>query len=121
MKRVGYYAVIVLLFAVFVFIMNGGDLFKKPLGTEDDFLLYWGKVQYSITSADWEQTARYNEKLSQAWQKIVPRIQFSVEKDEINAVNVSLARLKGSIANRDQKPALVELYEIREHWDNLNK
>lgn len=121
MKSVGYYAVIVVLFAVFVFIMNGGDLLKKPLGTQDDFVVYMDEVRENIAAGEWEQAISNNDNLNQAWKKIVPRIQFSVEKDEINAINVSLARLKGSIANRDKKPALVELYEIREHWDNLNK
>ncbi|MGS0763998.1 DUF4363 family protein [Syntrophomonas curvata] len=121
MKRKEYYAVIALLFAVFVFIMNGGDLFKKPLGSQDDFALYMDKVRENITTDEWEQAVSNNEKLSRAWKRIVPRIQFSVEKDEINAINVSLARLKGTIANRDPKPSLVELCEIREHWDNLNR
>lgn len=121
MQRVEYYVVITLIFAGFIFIMNGGDLFKKPLGTQDNFVLYLDRARENISAGEWEQAIDNNDKLNRAWKKIVPRIQFSVEKDEINAINVSLARLKGSIATRDKKPALVELSEIREHWENLNK
>jgi hypothetical protein len=121
MKRKKYYAVIILLFAAFIFVMNGGDLFKKPLGTQDDFVFYADQVRENIAADEWEQVVSNNDKLNRAWQKIVPRIQFSVEKDEINAINVGLARLKGTIAGRDPQASIVELYEIREHWDNLNR
>ena len=50
----------------------------------------------------------------------MPRIQYSVEKDEINAINLNLARIKAYIALREGDEAYVELIEAMEHWENLN-
>jgi hypothetical protein len=121
MKKIKYYSCVVLLFAFFIFIMNGGDLFKKPMGTRDNFILYMDQLEDNISVYEWKQAESNYANLNQAWKMIAPRIQFSVEKDEINAINVNLARLKSGIATRDKNPALRELSEAREHWHNLNR
>jgi hypothetical protein len=121
MKSLKYYAFVVLLFAVFIFIMNGGDLFKKPLGSEDNFMLYMNRLEDNISITEWQTASVNYEKLLRAWKKIIPRIQYSVEKDEINAIEVNLARLKSCITSQDKALALLELSEAREHWHNLNR
>lgn len=121
MKSLKYYAFVVLLFALFIFIMNGGDLFKKPLGSGDDFMLYMNQLEYNISVDEWQTASATYEKLHRAWKKIVPRIQYSVEKDEINAIDVNLARLKSCITSQDKTLALLELNEAREHWHDLNR
>ena len=45
----------------------------------------------------------------------------SVEKNEINAIDVNLARLKSCVTSRDNTQALLELNEAREHWHDLNR
>jgi hypothetical protein len=50
-----------------------------------------------------------------------PRIQFAVEKDELMAININLSRLKAFIMTKDKNAALAELYEMWEHWNNLNQ
>lgn len=121
MKSLKYYAFVVLLFAVFIFIMNGGDLFKKPLGSEDNFMLYMNRLEDNISITEWQTASVNYEKLLRAWKKIIPRIQYSVEKDEINAIEVNLARLKSCITSQDKALALLELNEAREHWHDLNR
>ncbi len=121
MKSLKYYAFVVLLFTVFIFIMNGGDLFKKPLSSGDDFMLYMNQLEYNISVDEWQNASVNYAKLHRAWKKIVPRIQFSVEKDEINAIDVNLARLKSCISSQNKTLALLELNEAREHWHNLNR
>jgi hypothetical protein len=121
MKRLKYYAFVVLLFAVFILIMNGGDLFKKPLGSGDNFMLYMNRLEDNISTNEWQTASVNYNNLHQAWKKIVPRIQYSVEKDEINAIDVNLARLKICITSRDKTLALIELNEAREHWHDLNR
>ncbi len=120
MKRLKYYAFMVVLFALFIFIMNGGDLFKKPLGSGDDFMLYMNQLENNICTKEWQTASINYENLHRAWKKIVPRIQYSVEKDEINAIDVNLARLKICINSQDKTLALLELNEAREHWHDLN-
>ena len=121
MKSLKYYAFVALLFAVFIFIMNSGDLFKKPLGSGDDFMLYMNHLEENISVNDWQTAGINYEKLHRAWKKIVPRIQYSVEKDEINAIDVNLARLESCITSQDKTLALLELNEAREHWHDLNR
>ena len=121
MKSFKYYTFVVLLFAVFIFIMNSGDLFKKPLGSGDDFMLYMNQVEENISVNEWQTASINYDKLHRAWKKIVPRIQYSVEKDEINAIDVNLARLKICISSQDKTLALLELNEAREHWHDLNR
>ncbi len=121
MKRLKYYIFVILVFAVFLFIMNGGDLLKKPLVSGDDFMLYMNQLEDNISTNEWQTASINYEKLHRAWKKIVPRIQYSVEKDEINAIDVNFARLKICISNQDKTLALLELNEAREHWHELSR
>ena len=41
-----------------------------------------------------------------AWKKIIPRIQFSVERDEIYNISLNIARLRGSISAEDKTSTL---------------
>lgn len=52
---------------------------------------------------------------------LVIRVQFSSERDEINAFTKSLARLHGAITAREKSNALMELYKVYEHWKDLGK
>ena len=121
MKRLKYYIFVVMLFAIFIFVMNGGDLFKKPLGSGDNFMLYMNQLEENISANEWHTASINYENLHRAWKKIVPRIQYSVEKNEINAIDVNLARLKICVSNQDKTLALLELNEAREHWHDLNR
>jgi len=121
MKKGEYYLLVIILFAFFILIMNGGNLLKQPLSAEDNFMFFYDRLELNIINQNWEKAVVNNEKLNQAWNKIVPRIQFSVEKDEINAINVNLARLQAALTSRDPVLALTELSEMREHWENLNR
>ena len=59
--------------------------------------------------------------LSTAWEKVSPRIQFSVDKDEMKAIEVGLSRLQAFLQSQDRSQALATAAEIREHWDHLNE
>lgn len=120
MHKALYYSAIVLILTIFIFIMNAGDYMKSPRGQSDDVAEYIDLLREDIINEEWSEAEENSKKLHIAWKKVVPRIQFSVEKDEINAINVNLSRLTAYVAAREDEEALAELYEAREHWNNLN-
>lgn len=121
MKKFLGYAIPIIFLAAFVWIMNSGDYFKQPRGSSDDFEHYLQQLYTSTEDAQWEQAEIACKDLSRAWEKIVPRIQFSVEQDELHTINTGLVRLEGYLKASDQTHSLVELHEIRWHWRHLNE
>lgn len=121
MQKFIYYFIISFLLASFVFILNSGDIAKKPWYRDDNFVLYATNLQKNIQGEDFKKAEENLDKLKKSWQKIVNRIQYSVEKDEINAINVNLARLTAYIKTGDKNQALAEMEEMWEHWHNLNQ
>ena len=120
MKKLLPYLLPVLLLISFVLLMNGGNYLKNPRGNADNFQLHMHEVRNNLEKSEWPLARQNFKKMSIAWDKVTPRIQFSVEKDEINAIYINLARLNGLIQTREAKNALVELYETEEHWKHLN-
>ncbi|MBO8159253.1 DUF4363 family protein [Thermosyntropha sp.] len=120
MGKIIYYTSIIIILSLFVFILNSGDIAKKPWNREDDFEFYAESLHKNLKSENWIEAKKDLISLKKAWKKTVKRIQYSVEKDEINAINVNLARLTGYIENKDKSAGLAEIHEIQEHWHNLN-
>ncbi|HHW60815.1 MAG TPA: DUF4363 family protein [Syntrophomonadaceae bacterium] len=121
MKKIVGYAIPIIFLAAFVWIMNSGDYYKQPRGSTDDFELYLHQLYTSTEKTQWQQAEAAYKNLTRAWEEIEPRIQFSVEQDELHAINIGLVRLKGYLQAGDQKDTLVELHEIRWHWKHLNE
>lgn len=121
MQKWRYYLFVVIILGGFMLLMQGGNYLKSPFGENDDVNAGMRTLSHHIAGQDWQQAADSFQYLDSAWRTVVPRIQFSVEKDEINAINVNLARLKAYIQFQDQKNSAAELSEAREHWMNLNK
>lgn len=120
MQKWNYYLTVVVVLSLFILLMQGGNYLKSPRGENDNVDARMQILEKQIAGQDWEQASDTFQSLNDAWRIIVPRIQFSVEKDEINAINVNLARLKAYIHFQDQKNSAAELSEAREHWINLN-
>ena len=121
MKKFISYAIPVATLAIFVLIMLGGNYFKKPHNSSEDVL---GFTQTSIEHAKaekWDMLSQDIINIDTAWKKIIPRIQFSVERDEIYKISLNLARLKGSVVSEDKANTLMELHEIIENWHELSR
>ncbi len=121
MFRAAYYAVVVVILAVSLVIMNGGDYFKQARGNSDDVELHLSLAKTAVEEKQWGEATQRCQALTMAWKKIKPRIQYSVEKDEMNAIDVGLTRLYSYIRWQEQTEAWVELMEIESHWHNLEK
>jgi uncharacterized protein YfkK (UPF0435 family) len=107
--------------AAFVLIMLSGGFLKKPLGATDNIPESIQLITQDVKSENWESANEKAENLSNIWNKVVKRIQFSSERDEINSLDSSLARLRGAIIAEDKSASLMELNEAYEHCEGLCK
>lgn len=105
----------------FIVLMNTGTVLKRSLGPADHLPCYFPLLQGSIQDGQWSTASGYLSKMQAAWRKVVPRIQFSEERDEINTFQHSLARMKGFVTAQDKAGALAELMELKETWADLGK
>jgi len=121
MRKFWLYTIPLITLAVFVVVMNSGDYLKKPLTTGDDFPYYLEQVEQAVMREDWSAAFDYSEKLNSAWAKVSPRIQFSVDKDEMKNISVGLSRLGAFLKTEDRSQALAVIAEIREHWEHINE
>lgn len=120
MKKLIYYSLVLLLMAVSLFVMNGFHYLARPHGAADNVPVHITALKTSLEQNSWDEAEQHYQALSTAWHNIKPRIQLSVEKDEMNSIDLGLARLGISIRAQDQIRAAIELSEIEVHWKDLS-
>ncbi|HHV34114.1 MAG TPA: DUF4363 family protein [Syntrophomonadaceae bacterium] len=99
--------------------MLSGSYLKQPRGKDENVPGKLALVKENVRNADWESAQQDLEDTEKAWKKVIPRIQFSMERDEINNLGISLARARAAITAKDKAGALMELEEAASHWHNL--
>ena len=109
----------ILILALFVVIMLSGNFLKTPRNPSEDVVAFANTAIKHINNDKWQEAEDDITNLRKAWDKILPRIQFSVEKDEILSINTLIARLNGSLMTKHKPSALMSLYEILENWKEL--
>lgn len=105
----------------FILIMLSGNYLKRPLGNDDNVPKSIQIVIQDVNNGNWKEAYENTEKLSSAWKKVIKRVQFSSERDEINALSSSIARLKGAISAQDKSSSLIELNAAYEHYNGLGR
>ena len=121
MKKFISYAIPIVTLGLFVLLMLGGNYLKKPHNPSEDVVAF---VNLSIEHAKaekWNMLQQDIVSIHTAWDKIIPRIQFSVERDELYNISLNIARLKGSVDSEDKTSTLIELNEIIENWNELTR
>lgn len=121
MRRFLVISIPIVTIALFVLIMLSDNVLKNSLHNDDNIPFSIDSVRNEIEEDDWTEANNRAQQLTNAWSKVVKRVQFSAEKDEINEFYKNLARLKGAITAQDKSDALMELNEAYEHWINLGK
>lgn len=111
----------IVILTLFILVMLSDKHFKNPITGNDNIPLSIEEIRKEIEKDNWAETIKKTDNLSNAWDKVVKRVQFSAEKDEIDGFNKSLARLRGAITAMDKSNAFMELNEAYEHWENLGK
>jgi len=106
---------------LFIMVMLSGNVLKQSLGTDDNMLQSLETVMQEVNQENWEVADQGADELDKVWEKVINRVQFSSERDEINDLSVNIARLKGAIQAKDKSIALTELSEAYEHWKGLGK
>ncbi|OAA92875.1 DUF4363 family protein [Clostridium coskatii] len=104
---------------LFVLVMISDNFLKKPLTKNDNIPKCIQLVMEDVKNSKWDDAYKKTDQLSNAWKKVVARVQFSAEKDEIDSLTMNVARLRGAIATRNKANAFMELNEAYEHWDNI--
>lgn len=99
--------------------MLSGSYLKQSRGEDDNVPGQLVLVKESVKNADWESAQQEIDNLKEAWEKVVPRIQFSMERNEIYLLSVSLTRAGAAITAKDKAGALMELEEAEHHWHSL--
>lgn len=120
-KKFLIYAGTVAVLVFFSLIMLSGNILKKPLGSDDDIPGAIENMLEAVENGAWNDASEEIGSLESAWNKVLKRIQFGSERDEINQLSKSIARLKGALEARDKSGSLMELYEAYMHWENLGK
>lgn len=119
MRKFFIYFIPIALLSFFILVMLSGNFLKGPIGSEKSIPKSIEAIIKDINSDKWEEANKKANELSKLWKKIVTRVQFSSERDEINAFSVNMARLRGSITIKDKAGSIKELNEAYEHWDEL--
>jgi len=119
-KRFIAYLVPIIILVLFFVVMNAGIYLKQSINeTDHHFLKYHKEIKRKVEEGNWEEAMKYADRLDNVWKKKIPIIQFSVERDQINGIDISLARLRGYIKAEDKAGCFAELYETEEHWNDL--
>src|SRR5665648_358577 len=92
---------------------------NQPLGNDDNIPQSIETVVQDINHENWEAANQNTENLNRVWDKVVTRVQFSAERNELDDLTMNIARLKGAIQAKDKAGGLTELSEAYEHWKNL--
>jgi hypothetical protein len=121
LRRFLVIAIPIVTLVLFIMIMLSGNYLKQPLGADDNIPESIGNIIENVMDENWEGVEIEANELEAAWKKVVRRIQFSVERDEINYFTMNLARLQGAILAKNKSSALMELKEAYKHWESLGK
>lgn len=106
---------------IFICVMISGNFLKKSFGNEDDVAETIDKLTTEINNESWDEAIVEVDVLDIAWRKVMKRIQFSEERDEINFLTSNIARLKGAIVAKDKSDSLMELNDALSHWEELGR
>ncbi len=121
MKKFISYSIAIVTLTFFVILMLSGYYLKNPRNPSEDVIAY---VETSINHAKaekWDMLQQDMTNIDESWKKIIPRIQFSVQRDEIYNISLNIARLRGSISAQDKTNTLMELNSIIENWRELTR
>lgn len=119
MRKFLVIAIPIVTLILFIIVMLSGNILKYSLGDDDNIPQSIATIIRDVNNENWESADRNTDNLDKVWKKIIKRVQFSSERDEINSFSANVARLRGAIQAKDKSNALSELNEANEHWEDL--
>ncbi|MEL7564821.1 MAG: DUF4363 family protein [Dehalobacterium sp.] len=120
-KRIILYGLIVCsIGAIFLFAAST-NYFKKPFSHDDNVQLHISNINSMVDKEDWAQAAKELKELETAWDKVVKRVQFTGEEDDIKKIYEALYRLQFMIKIKDLPGVKQELATIEFSWHDIGK
>ena len=113
------FGVPVVLIMACVLVMVSGVWLKRPLSGEDDVLGLVQELEQLAIEKDWEKALGKAAAAQEAWQRVVNRVQFSVEREMIYEISGSLAKMQGAARAEDASAMLQEVYYFYDLWSHL--
>ncbi|OOM78491.1 mitochondrial ATP synthase B chain precursor [Clostridium puniceum] len=104
---------------IFIFIMFSSSILKPTFKNGNSIPESIQSIIQDIELENWDAANSKTDKLKITWEKVIKKVQFSSERDEINSFSTNIARLKGSIKAKDQSNSYSELNEALDHWTEL--
>src|SRR5690554_1185712 len=101
MRKFLIVAIPIVVLILFILIMHSGNILKRPLGQDDDIPQSINNMIEVVNNDSWEEASNRLKDLEKAWDKVVRRVQFGAERDEINKFYTCLARLQGAVMAKD--------------------
>ncbi|EJO5347848.1 DUF4363 family protein [Clostridium botulinum] len=111
----------ILALSFFVTIMLSASYMKKPRNSGENVDKFISSTIEYVKSEDWSNAEKEIEKLDLAWNKILKRVQFSSELDQINYLSESIDKAKGGIIAKDKGVSLSNLTSFHKEWKNIGK
>lgn len=119
MNKLLLYALPLLFICLAALLLTGGGWLKKPLGHNDDLLLHIEHVETYIDALEWDKAKKAHRKAANAWDIISKRVQFSVERDDMQAIQETIAKIEGGIQEENPSQVYPELYYFYDLWADL--
>ena len=121
MKEIKFYIIPVLTLIVFTAIMTTGGILKRPFSKTDNVMGCMENLKKDTADEKWEQADKDLKNLKTAWNIVKKRVQFSVERDEMNLIDTNIAKIEGALTIHDKSFIIIELSEMKGHWNELEK
>lgn len=121
MKKLKFYIIPVMTLILFTAIMTTGGPLKRSFGKNDNVMKYIDNLMSDVKSEKWQQAESDIKYLKRAWEIVKKRVQFSVEKDEMNLIDMNIAKMEGALTIHDKSFFIIELSEMKGHWNELEK
>lgn len=121
MKKIGKVILPIIIISIFIIIMNSGAYLKRPLSKDDDVHYYLKAIEKNIYNEDWDMAEENLTYLEKAWDKVMLRIQITVEGARINDFISEMAHLRGAVHSKSQDNSIIEIETLIDVWDRLEE
>ncbi|MFB4164131.1 DUF4363 family protein [Alteribacillus sp. JSM 102045] len=113
-----YFIPCVFIISTFVLMTSGGWM-KNSFNENNNVISYLENMEHHIKHEEWNSAKTEQLKAQKAWEAVSKRIQYSVERADMQTMNQSLSKIKGGIENQDTSTIFPELYYFYDAWDKL--
>lgn len=119
MRKFLVIAIPIVTLTIFTLIMFSSSILKRTFVNDDNIPDSIHSIIQDIESENWDAASYKTDNLKIKWEKVVKKVQFSSERDELNSFSTNIARLHGSIKAKDKSNSYSELNEALDHWTEL--